>query len=98
DFHVTGVQTCALPIYPDFTLANPNRVRSLIGAFAANQRALHHESGRGYRLLADILLAADRINPQVAARLVPPLGRWRRFDEKRADRKSVVEGKADSAA
>ena len=70
--------------HPDFTLANPNRVRSLIGAFAANQRALHHESGRGYRLIADTLLAADRINPQVAARLVPPLGRWRRFDEKRA--------------
>ena len=70
--------------HPDFTLANPNRVRSLIGAFAANQRALHHESGRGYRLFADTLLAADRINPQVAARLVPPLGRWRRFDEKRA--------------
>ena len=71
--------------HPDFTLANPNRVRSLIGAFAANQRALHHESGRGYRLIADTLLAADRINPQVAARLVPPLGRWRRFDEKRAE-------------
>jgi aminopeptidase N len=35
-------------------------------------------------LLADILLATDQINPQVAARLVPPLGRWRRFDEKRA--------------
>ena len=70
--------------HPDFTLANPNRVRSLIGAIAANQRALHHESGRGYRLIADTLLAADRINPQVAARLVPPLGRWRRFDEKRA--------------
>ena len=71
--------------HPDFTLANPNRVRSLIGAFAANQRALHHESGRGYRLIADTLLAADRINPQVAARLVPPLGRWRRFDEGRGE-------------
>ncbi|HET9427390.1 MAG TPA: aminopeptidase N, partial [Allosphingosinicella sp.] len=77
-------QVSGLTRHPDFTLTNPNRVRSLIGAFAANQRALHHESGRGYRLLADILLAADRINPQVAARLVPPLGRWRRFDEKRA--------------
>ncbi len=77
-------QVEALTRHPDFTLANPNRVRSLVGAFAANQRALHHESGRGYQLLADILLEADRINPQVAARLVPPLGRWRRFDEKRA--------------
>jgi len=24
------------------------------------------------------------LNPQVAARLVPPLGRWRRFEEGRA--------------
>jgi aminopeptidase N len=74
----------ALTAHPDFTLNNPNRVRSLISAFAANQRAFHHESGRGYRLVADILLAADKINPQVAARLVPPLGRWRRFDSHRS--------------
>ncbi|MBA3835925.1 MAG: aminopeptidase N C-terminal domain-containing protein, partial [Sphingomonas sp.] len=26
----------------------------------------------------------DRLNPQVAARLVSPFGRWRRFDDKRA--------------
>nr|MDP9415954.1 aminopeptidase N C-terminal domain-containing protein [Pseudomonadota bacterium] len=38
---------------------------------------------RGYRFLADMILAVDRLNPQAAARLVPPLGRWRRFDEKR---------------
>jgi aminopeptidase N len=69
--------------HPDFTLANPNRVRSVAGAFGANQRAFHHRSGRGYAFLADIVLAVDRINPQVAARLMPPLGRWRRFDEAR---------------
>ena len=67
----------------DFTLANPNRLRALVGAFASNQRALHRASGEGYRFLADMILAADRINPQTAARLVPPLGRWRRFDEAR---------------
>ena len=70
--------------HPDFTIANPNRLRALVNAFAANQRALHAASGRGYRFLADMILAADRINPQSAARLVPPLGRWRRFDPKRA--------------
>ncbi|MEA3054405.1 MAG: aminopeptidase [Sphingomonadales bacterium] len=75
----------ALARHPDFTLANPNRMRSLVGAFAGNQRAFHHESGRGYRFLADRILAVDRLNPQTAARLVPPLGRWRRFDEKRQD-------------
>jgi aminopeptidase N len=58
-------------------------MRSLVGAFASNQRAFHHASGRGYRFVADTLLAVDRINPQSASRLVPPLGRWRRFDEAR---------------
>jgi aminopeptidase N len=69
--------------HPDFTLANPNRARALVSAFAANQRAFHHPSGRGYRFLADMILDLDRLNPQTAARLVPPLGRWRRFDELR---------------
>jgi aminopeptidase N len=78
-------QVMALAGHPDFTLANPNRMRSLVGAFAANQRAFHHRSGRGYRFLADMVLAVDRLNPQTAARLVPPLGRWRRFDPLRQD-------------
>ena len=79
----TAAAVEALAQHPDFTLANPNRVRSLVGAFAANQRALHDASGRGYLFLADMILAVDRLNPQTAARLVPPLGRWRRFDEGR---------------
>ena len=70
--------------HKDFTLANPNRVRSLYGAFAGNQWAFHHESGKGYRLVADCIIALDRLNPQTAARLVPPLGRWKRFDPARA--------------
>ena len=74
----------ALAAHPDFTLANPNRLRALVGAFSVNQRAFHDPSGRGYRFLADMILAADRLNPQAAAKLVPPLGRWRRFDEARA--------------
>jgi aminopeptidase N len=75
----------ALARHPDFSLSNPNRMRSLVSAFAANQRAFHDSSGRGYRFLADMILAADRLNPQTAARLVPPLGRWRRFDPARQD-------------
>ena len=73
----------ALIGHPDFTIANPNRLRSLIGAFAANQRWFHAGDGAGYRLLADQLIAVDRINPQSAARLAVPLGRWRRFDAAR---------------
>lgn len=74
----------ALQQHPDFTLANPNRVRALAGAFTANQRGFHAVDGRGYAFLVDIIVALDRINPQTAAKLVPPLGRWRRFDEVRA--------------
>ncbi|HEX4737754.1 MAG TPA: aminopeptidase N [Allosphingosinicella sp.] len=69
--------------HPDFTLANPNRMRSLVGAFAMNQRAFHDASGRGYRFLADMILAVDKMNPQTAARLVPALGRWKRFGPER---------------
>ncbi|AMG73658.1 aminopeptidase N [Sphingopyxis granuli] len=70
--------------HPDFTLANPNRVRALYGAFTANQAAFHRPDGAGYRLLADLVIALDPKNPQTAARLIPPLGRWKRFDEARA--------------
>ncbi|WP_260597506.1 aminopeptidase N [Sphingomonas endolithica] len=68
----------------DFTLANPNRARALIGAFSVNQRAFNAASGAGYRFVADQLIALDKLNPQTAAKLLPPLGRWRRFDAKRA--------------
>jgi aminopeptidase N len=74
----------ALAKHPDFTLTNPNRIRSLVGAFSANQRAFHNASGRGYRFLADMVIEVDRLNPQTAAKLIPPLGRWRRFDTARA--------------
>ena len=67
----------------DFTLANPNRARSLVGAFSVNQRAFNAASGEGYRFVADQLIALDKLNPQTAAKLIPPLGRWRRFDAAR---------------
>ncbi|OYU15728.1 MAG: aminopeptidase N [Alphaproteobacteria bacterium PA4] len=80
----TLTQVEALLHHPDFSLANPNRLRALVGAFAANQRQFHAADGSGYRLLADQLLAVDRLNPQSAARLAVPLGRWRRFDAARS--------------
>jgi aminopeptidase N len=80
----TSGAAAALAGHPDFTLSNPNRLRALVSAFASNQRAFHAASGEGYRFLADMILAVDKLNPQTAARLVPPLGRWRRFDEGRA--------------
>ena len=70
--------------HPAFTMENPNRLRALAGAFSMNHWVFHHASGRGFTFLADMILAADKLNPQVAARLVPPLGRWRRFEPGRA--------------
>ena len=69
---------------PDFNPANPNRLRALVGAFGANQLHLHDASGAGYRFIGDQVLGVDRINAGSAARLVVPLGRWRRFDGARA--------------
>ena len=80
----TAAQVAELAAHPDFTLANPNRARSLLGAFGVNQRAFHAADGAGYRFLADQLVALDRLNPQTAAKLLPPLARWRRVDAARA--------------
>ncbi|HVY14131.1 MAG TPA: aminopeptidase N [Rhodopila sp.] len=70
----------ALKTHTDFDLRNPNRVRALVGSFAANQVRFHDAAGAGYELYADTLIALDPANPQVAARMVSPLGQWRRFD------------------
>ena len=79
----TLAQVEKLLAHKDFSITTPNRLRSLVGAFAANQRQFHVAGGAGYVLLANQLLAVDRINPQSAARQVVPLGRWRRFDAAR---------------
>jgi aminopeptidase N len=66
--------------HPAFTLTNPNRVRSVLGVFGTNLLGFHRRDGAGYRLLADKAVELDRLNPQVAARLLTAFGRWRRFD------------------
>jgi aminopeptidase N len=76
----------ALLQHEAFTLANPNRVRSLIGAFAqANPTGFHRADGAGYVLVADHVLLLDKRNPQVASRLAQAFGRWRRYDAKRQE-------------
>ncbi len=80
----TVERVIALSEHPDFAAANPNRLRALIGAFGANQLHFNHVSGAGYRFVADQVMAVDRVNSGSAARLVVPLGRWRRFDAARA--------------
>lgn len=77
-------QVRELATHPLFTIRNPNRVRSLHMAFAGNPKAFHDASGEGYRIIADLILELDPINPQTAARFVPSLGRWPRIEPQRA--------------
>ena len=72
-----------LLLHPDFTLNNPNRVRSLLGAFAQNLAVFHRPDGGGYRLLTEQIRRLDQRNPQVAARMATPLTRWKRLEPKR---------------
>jgi aminopeptidase N len=80
----TVARVRALSAHADFDLRNPNRIRALVGAFAGgNQVRFHDPKGEGYRFLADIVLQLDPTNPQVSARMVGPLGQWRRMDPSR---------------
>ncbi|SDK71387.1 aminopeptidase N [Microbulbifer yueqingensis] len=70
----------ALMQHPAFELKNPNKVRSVIGGFAnRNFTQFHRADGKGFEFLAEQVVALDRLNPQVAARLVTPLTRWKRY-------------------
>ena len=67
--------------HPAFSIANPNRVRSLIGTFSsANQTGFHRADGEGYRLFAETVLEVEKRNPQVAARLATALRSWRSLE------------------
>ncbi len=68
---------------PAFDIKNPNRVRALVGAFAANHLRFHDRSGSGYRLVGELIRTLDPMNPQVAARLTGSFETWRRYDEAR---------------
>ncbi|MEM8710084.1 MAG: aminopeptidase N [Planctomycetota bacterium] len=70
----------SLRAHADFTLENPNRVRSLIGAFAMqNFRGFHAKDGSGYRAVSDLVMDLDSLNPQVASRMVRALNPWKQF-------------------
>ena len=60
-----------------FSIKNPNRVRSLVGAFTQNHLQFHCQDG--YRLFGEFILELDSINPQVAARLVGIFNLWKKY-------------------
>ena len=71
----------ALAAHPAFDLRNPNRARALLHAFAMdNPLHFHAADGSGYGWVAEQVVALDRLNPQVAARLARSFDRWRKYD------------------
>ncbi len=74
----------SLMALPEFSLTNPNKVRSVIGSYCGqNHVRFHDKSGEGYAFLADHIIQLDDMNPQIASRLLTPLTRWRKFDSDR---------------
>lgn len=68
--------------HPAYSVANPNRVRSVYGAFAmSNQTQFNRADGKGYALLANLALTLDELNPQITARLLTAFGPWRTMNE-----------------
>ncbi len=81
--------------HPAFSLTNPNRVRALIGGFAANLTQFNRTDGEGYAFLAEIVIALDRTNPQVASRLLASFKSWRMLEPRR---KALAEAKLGMVA
>ena len=82
-----------------FSFANPNRVRALIHAFAlANQKEFNRADGAGYDFIVDVVLALDRKNPQLAARLVSALKNWRMLEPMRRARAQAALSRVAAAA
>jgi aminopeptidase N len=76
----------ALMQHEAFDINNPNKVRSLVGVFCNQNRVnFHRADGAGYAFLADRVIELDRKNPQIAARLLTPLTRWRKLTADRSE-------------
>ena len=74
----------ALMAHPAFDIRNPNKVRSVIGAFCHNNAVGFHKlDGSGYDFLAEQVIQLNDINPQIASRLLTPLTRWKKYSVER---------------
>ncbi|MBV9991815.1 MAG: aminopeptidase N [Alphaproteobacteria bacterium] len=73
----------ALTRHPAYDVRNPNRVRSLVGAFSGNHVRFHAADGKGYALVGETIRGLDAINPQVASRMAAAFEAWRRYDDRR---------------
>jgi aminopeptidase N len=69
--------------HPAFDLRNPNKVYSLIGGFCGSPVNFHAKDGSGYKFLGELVVELDKLNPQVASRMVSAFSRWKRYDQTR---------------
>ncbi len=89
----------ALAKHPAFSMANPNRVRALIGAFAqGNLTQFNRADGAGYDFLAEAVLALDPKNPQVAARMATAFRTWRTLEAGRRAKAEAALSRIKAAA
>jgi aminopeptidase N len=76
----------ALIKHEAFDIRNPNKVRSVIGAFCnSNAVGFHALNGEGYQFLGDYIIKLNSLNPQIAARQLTPLTRWRKYNTVRQE-------------
>lgn len=72
--------------HPAYDGNNPNKIRSVIAVFCGqNMVNFHNTDGSGYRFLADQIMVLNKQNPQIAARLLTPLTRWKKYSGQRQD-------------
>ncbi|MCP4672762.1 MAG: aminopeptidase N, partial [Desulfobacula sp.] len=82
--HDTFKSVILLATHSDFSIKNPNKVRSLIHMFAmGNQINFHRNDGAGYKFIAKKIIELDSINPQIAARLSSCFNHWKKYDDQR---------------
>lgn len=81
--------------HPAFSMGNPNRIRALIGGFAANLTQFNRADGAGYAFVAEMVIALDRTNPQVASRLLSSFKSWRMLEP---GRRTLAQGRLAQVA
>jgi aminopeptidase N len=79
--------------HPLFSMTTPNKVRALVGNFASmNPVQFNRPDGAGYAFVAEQVLAVDRFNPQIAARILGAFRSWRSLEpvRRRAAKKALT--------
>lgn len=80
----TLIRIKGLMKHPAFSIKNPNNVRALIGTFCRNNPVnFHAKDGSGYQFLLEQILVLDKLNPQVAARMLGAFNSWQQYDNDR---------------